>query len=568
LRTGSALGDRPSDTPATLRLRRFQEPPRAWSPRDAFLYNLLTGNVAVFFGLPLVAGTVFYFPTRSMLFAILLTGAFCLLEAVTYAFLVSSMPRIGGDYVFQSRLLSQTAGSVFSLVGVVVAGGLWLALSGWFAAKLAVAPVFLLTGRALHIAWLEAMGQWLFSVTGALVLGLIAAVWSGLVNYLGRATYARGQRGLMAVGGLGLLVFVAYLALTHFSTDTYIGRAIVYRALELGYLPEGQSAGLDATLSLLPVVAFGLIYPGWVSFQAAEVRRIEVLRNQWTMTVGAKAATIAFALVLLPLPIRHLGEQLFGSMTYLAMHDPRSFWLLVPDLFGMNRSPFLSTIVIVSLVVAVNSWFWIWVPNHTLAASRVLLAMSWDGVMPQKLSVLRSRSGAPGYALAVCTALNCGIVALYSWLGATRLALHATLLSLLCFSVTCIAAALFPYLRRESYRHSTAAPYHIARLPLITVTSLLFTAFSAFLMWRYVRFEAVTQRVGMLETVIVVALLCVCAAVCCLITRGRRGRREGRDLQVFYSEREPEPYLAPVAEGRSAGFTSTNGVEGDSPMEA
>ncbi len=39
-----------------LWFRRAQEPPTVWSPLDAFLYNLMTTNVAVFFGVPFIAG--------------------------------------------------------------------------------------------------------------------------------------------------------------------------------------------------------------------------------------------------------------------------------------------------------------------------------------------------------------------------------------------------------------------------------------------------------------------------------------------------------------------------------
>ena len=40
----------------TLRLREIARPPRVWSPLDAFLYNVMTTNVAVTFGILLLAG--------------------------------------------------------------------------------------------------------------------------------------------------------------------------------------------------------------------------------------------------------------------------------------------------------------------------------------------------------------------------------------------------------------------------------------------------------------------------------------------------------------------------------
>ena len=46
------------------RLREVAHPPRVWSPLDAFLYNVMTTNVAVTFGIFLVAGAAFYFPVQ------------------------------------------------------------------------------------------------------------------------------------------------------------------------------------------------------------------------------------------------------------------------------------------------------------------------------------------------------------------------------------------------------------------------------------------------------------------------------------------------------------------------
>ncbi len=81
-----------------------------------------------------------------------------------YAFLVSTMPRDGGDYTFQSRLLGGAAGAVFAFAGVVVGGALWVAIAGWFASRIAVGPLIVLTGRGL--TWSAGRGGELGDVDG------------------------------------------------------------------------------------------------------------------------------------------------------------------------------------------------------------------------------------------------------------------------------------------------------------------------------------------------------------------------------------------------------------------
>lgn len=512
------------------------EPPRVWSPLDAFLYNLMTTNVAVSFGLPLIAGAAFYYPLRDMTMAILLAGAFCLTEALVYAFLVSSFPKNGGDYVFQRRLVSGPVGAVFAFTGVVVGGALWMAIAGWFASKIAVGPFLVFLGRGVHVDMISRAGYWVLSTQGLMALGLLATIWSGLINVWGMRVYAKVQRVLLVVGVGALVVLVTYLALTKLNINQSAYRAIIYKAAEVGFRRQGRSSGFTAVLSLLPVVAFGLIYPGWVAFQAAEVKRVGELKVQMFTIVGGKAASIAFALIALPLPIRHFGEELFGASAYLALHDPPSFWILAPRLFTLPSAPWLGTIILFSLAVTVNTWFWMWVPNHTLAASRVLLAMSWDRVLPRWLSDLRRSNGAPAKAILVFSGACCVLVLLYSDLGVWRLALHATLVNLIAFGVTCAAAALFPYTHRELYRDSTAAPFAIARVPVITLAGLSFVAFAGLLVWRYVTADVLALGVSVSETLLFLTGLYGASAAVYLVFRRHRRRREGADVEVYYRE--------------------------------
>jgi amino acid transporter len=283
-------------------------------------------------------------------------------------------------------------------------------------------------------------------------------------------------------------------------------------------------------------VAFGLIYPGWVAFQSAEVRRAGELRVQLTTIVGAKMVAVVFALVVLPLPLRHVGEELFGASVYLALHDPASFWQLAPRLFGLPAAPWLSAVILVSIAVAVNTWFWGWVPNHTLAASRVMLSMSWDRLLPRWLSGLHRRNGTPVRAIAVFSILCCVVVLLYSRLGVWLLALHGTLVNLIAFSFTCLAAGLFPFLRRELYRDSTAGPYEMARVPVISVGAFVFLGFAGFLLTRYIEFGGPSGELHLSDSLIFVVAIYGATVAIYLLFRFWRRRREGADLDVYYRE--------------------------------
>ena len=526
----------PAPRGVTLRLREVEHPPRVWSPLDAFFYNVMTTNVAVTFGIFFVAGAAFYFPVRSMTLAIVIAGCFCFCQALVYAFLVSSMPRNGGDYVFQRRLVSRWAGALFAFTGIVVGGALWLAIAGWFASRVAVGPFLILLGQATHVAGLTRAGKWALSPLGLVALGLVAVIWSALINMRGMRAYARLQRVLVVAGSAALIVLVAYFALTRLDTNNSAYSEVLLRAYYDGFLRTGHLGGWSAAIQLLPIVSFGLIYPGWIAFQAAEVKRVSSLRVQSVTIVAGKVVSVVFALVLLPLPISHMGEELFGASAYLAVHDPAAFWVLAPRLFSTSASPWLAWVTLLSLAIAANAWFWLWVPNHTLAASRVLLAMSWDRLLPRWLSRLEPRNGAPALAIISFSVISAVLVVSSLWFGIWRLLIAATLVNVITFGVTCAAAGLFPFTRRELYRESTAGPYELFGVPLISVAGLAFTAFAAYLSWRYLQFQPLseTHRAG--GSVLTLAILYGGPSAVLLAFHWYRRGHEGADIDVYFRD--------------------------------
>jgi amino acid transporter len=519
-----------------LRFRRVAQPPRVWGPLDAFLYNVMTTNIVVLFGVLLLAGASFYFPVGSLVVAVLIVGGFCLAEALVYAFLVSSMPRNGGDYVFQSRLVSKWLSAPLTLTGVVVGGAVWMAIAGWFASRVAIGPFLVMAGRALDTTILVTAGGRVMSPWGVVALGVAATLWSALLNTLGLRVYARLQRLLVAAGLSALVVLAVYFALTRANVNQSAYSGLLSHAYDIGFRRSGHESGLAATIRLLPIAAFGLIYPGWTAFQAGELRQASSLRSQSLTIVGAKVVSILFALGLLTLPVYHVGEELLGAAAYLAIHDPTAFWVLVPRLLGVPEAPWLAWVTAASAAVVINTWFWIWVPNHALAASRVLLAMSWDRMLPRSLGNLDTRQEAPTRAILAFSVISLIVVMLFPYLGIWNLVIDATLLSLVMFGGTCVAAASAPFFRRELYRESTAGRFEVLRIPLVTVAGMTFAAFAVFLSWTYMRMEPLLEAGEPRSSPYALGMVFTASLAACLGFRWYRRRHEGADVEIYYRD--------------------------------
>jgi amino acid transporter len=517
-----------------VRLRCVAQPSPVWAPLDAFLYNVMTTNVVVLCGLLAIAGAAFYFPASSLVAAILIAGIFCIAEASIYAFLVSSMPRNGGDYVYQSRLISKWLGATLALTGVVAGGALWMAIAGWLASRVAIGPFLILLGGAVHVVQVVRAGEWVMSPSGVVALGILATVWSAVLNTMGLEAYARLQRLLTAAGLVALAVLIAYFALTRLNVNESDYSGLLSRAQDLGYRRAGHQSGLGASMKLLPVVAVGLIYPGWIAYQAGELKRASSLTVQTATIVGAKIASVLFALALLPLAVSHVGEQLLGAGAFLAIHDPRAFRLFVPRVFGITAEPWVAWIIMTSAGVAVNAWLWIWVPNHTLAASRVLQAMASDRMLPHWMSRLSARHAVPVGAILAFSAVCLPAIVAFARVGLWNFVVYGTFVSLLTFAGTCAAAALCPFISREFYRESTAARFELLAVPLVTILGTAYVGFAGFLGWQYARFEPLLEANGVGALLTALGLLYAVSLVTCVAWRWYRRGHEGANVEIYY----------------------------------
>src|ERR671924_822701 len=142
----AAVGEAPS-----LFLRKATGLVKGWSRFDAFIYSFMSVNfvtLGLFFALSVLA----FVPSGQILPALLISGVFVTFLVVTYAGLISVMPRAGGDYVWQSRVLG--GGIAF----VLAATGWWFILWYW-------APIYASILSAEVLQPLFAIFKWHGAVT-------------------------------------------------------------------------------------------------------------------------------------------------------------------------------------------------------------------------------------------------------------------------------------------------------------------------------------------------------------------------------------------------------------------
>src|SRR5215467_10355786 len=190
------------ETP-TLFLRKATGLVRGWSVRDSIIYATLATNF-VTLGIYEFTFAGPAFPKGQMLTSILISGVWVSFLVIAYAGLVVTIPRAGGDYVWQSRILGSGIGFVLAATGWWFILWLWAPIYGSVLSEEFFQPIFATLGHPSQAAWFA-------SHYGIFVVTLITIALAGILVSVGMAGYARVQKWCFIGGMVGFLIIVILL---------------------------------------------------------------------------------------------------------------------------------------------------------------------------------------------------------------------------------------------------------------------------------------------------------------------------------------------------------------------
>ena len=366
----------PAAAAPTLFLRNATGLVKGWSSFDAFGYSFMSVNLVtlgMFYSLAVFA----YVPTASPVLSILIAAIAVTFLAITYAALVAVMPRAGGDYIWQTRVLDgvpgiltgavvggigfylvsnalalgDTLALVAAVIGVVFGGvigrlrggiGFVLAATGWWFILAMWAPIY---GAILKIEFFQPLAalfgssggvEFFGSDNGTLVVSIIVIILTSGLVALGMAGYARIQRWCLYLGLAGFAIMA--LLLIVFSQDQFqtafdtanqrmFGVAGAYDktladaaandafAPTLAPLDLGADIGasLQAAVTMLPFMLFWILYPNWGSTLYGEVRGAGDFRKVLRGMLGGIWVTAGLAIVFVLLAAKTFGWDFYNA---------------------------------------------------------------------------------------------------------------------------------------------------------------------------------------------------------------------------------------------------------------
>src|SRR6476469_2574601 len=339
---------------------------KGWSGFDAFSYSFMSVNLVTL-------GMFAYVPGANPILSIVLAAVAITFLAVAYAGLIAAMPRAGGDYIWQSRVLDGVPGI---LTGAVVGGigfylvshalalgdtvaigaaivgriigrlnggiGFVLAATGWWFILAMWAPIY---GAILNIEFFQPLAalvkssdglSFFASQSGILFVSLVTIILTSGLVALGMAGYARIQKWCLYLGLIGLaLMFVLMLVFSQAdfkvafdranenlfgisgAYDKTLADAAVNDSWVTTLAPTdfGGAIGdtLLATLAMIPFMLFWILSPNCGSTLYGEVRGSGDFRKVLRGMLGGIWVTAGLALAFVLLAAKTFGWDFFTA---------------------------------------------------------------------------------------------------------------------------------------------------------------------------------------------------------------------------------------------------------------
>jgi amino acid transporter len=520
---------------------------KAWSTFDAFVYSFWSINLITLglYGM----SYVYWVPDGQLLAAILIFGVLTTFLVITYSMLVSVMPRTGGDYAWQSRVLGGGLGFVLSITGW------WFTLFLWAPIYANILNVQFFLPLAYTLGW-AGVATFFTSQTGLFVSCLIVLAFVSVVVTLGMETYARIQKICFWIGLVGLVVVCGLLL---FASQNDFQNAFNREAHNLfgasgnayqSTIDLGTKAGYTqhdfGTLSLgpifllMPFLAFYLLWPNWGATLYGEVRGAKDIRKPfWSMFAGLWV-TIALVGLVMILIVKTMGWQFYNSANaayynyafYGGDASPVTTWPYPVMFAGWLVDNHLFQALLISVM---GLWFFGWAGTLFLSSTRVIFAAAFDRVLPSWAASISSKRRVPYGALVLMIVPSLVISAIYSFYPKFQsVFLDATAVLALTFLATVVAAIILPWRRKDLYDASPIARYKVAGVPTITVVAVITALFLAFMLYEWsfnsanlygTSFQATQSSVYYFLATYVVAIAIYVAA---RVVRSRQGIDLGR----------------------------------------
>jgi APA family basic amino acid/polyamine antiporter len=459
---------------------------REMSPYSAFAYNVLA--IGILFPWVYLQGPG-VFPGANIAVGILICGIVLIPMWYTYSWLSASMPRSGGDYVFQTRILSGWIGFGSTLMGAFMAM-LYAAFAGWMFSVIGAAPMFAVWGYAANNTTLLNIANWLASPWGVIIVSMVILFLSTYTMVRGMGAFVRVQWVLFY--GLIVSILVMIFVLLTTSQTTFINNFNSFYAWAAGINPPGgfhqqlidevKASGVNLngpidwiqTLGVAAIAANSLVWAVLAVQQLGEIKGANVVKNTNFFIVGSGIFSTIFMAILAALIFKAGGPEFIRAASIESFSGnisaPIQPWLgFMVSIASAN--PILVFLICFGFICNAYQVM----HNVVIQAGRIVFAAAVDRLFPDWLSKVNPRFHSPVNMHIVLAIMIAIWIVLYNLTSVGAISLSAAAAFMIYFALTCLSGALFPYLKsvRAIYKASPVANLRLGGVPLITIMGFI-----------------------------------------------------------------------------------------------
>jgi len=468
---------------------------------DTFIYNSSASSFAGLLGF--YAFVVTFAPGGNFLSAIPL-ALISFSIAITYAMLVATFPRSGGDYVFNSRVLHPSLGFAFNF-SLVFWQTFYLAFNYYLISLTGIGPGlhiigYLLKSPVLINAGLALMTPWVSFLLGSalnILFTFIALTGTKKMLRVNNLIWILMMVGIViAIGAMALVGNQGFINLFNSFMTSYGG--------PYGSAPNPYQAVIDAAgvggftvppfVFAWPYVALAtsaIMWTFYSAYIAGEVKEADSVKRNLVSMAGAGVFNILFLVLLFLFAFSTFGYQFLASLSYLCTYNPGGLpWSyaieMITAFFGLiAQNPIAAALAVLGISLAGTL---IYTVVLYLQIGRNIFAWSMDRLMPEKLSEVSPRFHSPLYVnLAILVVSEVFLLATMVFPDAFWMIVASTVIgpAFSCMFLPGITAALLPYRRRDIYEVSPIKR-EVAGVPLITIVGVIQAAYMLFMVYEYV----------------------------------------------------------------------------------
>jgi APA family basic amino acid/polyamine antiporter len=408
---------------------------------------------------------------------------------LVWGILGGSMPRSGGEYIYNSRIIHPLIG-IGESFGNAFIWLMWIyVLAPWMADPGAKMMAEFMDWQWLYNSANDTYLGGLSATWGAFVIATIANIIAVLFVVFGVKVFARVQKVVMGLGLIGAIAIIVSLFM--YTKQDFISNwnemtAAAGSNLDYNTFIKvvGEAAGGAMPTTWNWYDTFGVMVAGsWlfaysycITFIAGEVKRPDksiILSNIFAIIVPA------IFMILTAVGLYRLVDFNFLSATAWVDQNGLEGYALPwsPHFVGLAAIVMHNKVVVFFMALSFLLFTLWWIALSYLAFPRIIFAWGMDRMGPKWFTDVNPRFASPvkNYILGFCIAE--ALIALYVfWQNDAMQGLSVTALEIFSvFGVTAIAAAIFPFSKRSKgiWESSPYRKWAIFGIPVVTLGAVV-----------------------------------------------------------------------------------------------